>query len=300
MARPQKQTVDYFPHFANSGKTMFILESKFGNDGYAFWFKLLEILATTEGHYFRVENGIDWEFLLAKTKVSTETAVEILNTLANLEAIDKELWAEKIIWVQKFVDNLAEVYRKRKVSAPLRPTKDSFRDGNHASDDITDDINPQSIVEESKVDKSKVEESKEKENDSDTDPIDLQDAVSINQESYKQVIDYFLSKAFMMMASPKDIQIAEKLVKEIPLEIIYLGIDTAFQRHKPKHEKDKIRSLSYCEPVVYDVWTNSKTKTDGNIPSEKYNKNVQKGLELLKKAEEEENNDNGGKTVWDV
>ncbi len=160
MGRPQKQTVDYFPHYANSGKTMFILENKFGNNGYAFWFKLLEILAITEGHYFRVENSIDWEFLLAKTKVSDETATEILNTLAGLEAIDKELWNKKIIWVQNFVDNLSEVYRKRKISAPIKPFSEGFRDGNYTTSEVLDDINPQRREEESKVEKSKVKESK--------------------------------------------------------------------------------------------------------------------------------------------
>ena len=44
MARPRKQTVDYFPHYCKCGRTIFILENRFGNDGYAFWFKLLEIL----------------------------------------------------------------------------------------------------------------------------------------------------------------------------------------------------------------------------------------------------------------
>lgn len=161
MGRPQKQTVDYFPHYANSGKTMFILENKFGNNGYAFWFKLLEILAITEGHYFRVENSIDWEFLLAKTKVSDETATEILNTLAGLEAIDKELWNKKIIWVQNFVDNLSEVYRKRKISAPIKPFSEGFRDGNYTTSEVSGDINPQRREEESKVEKSKVKESKE-------------------------------------------------------------------------------------------------------------------------------------------
>ena len=36
MARPKKQTVDYFPHFVKGGRTIFILENKFGNDGYAY------------------------------------------------------------------------------------------------------------------------------------------------------------------------------------------------------------------------------------------------------------------------
>ena len=40
MARPIKAGVDYFPHDtdAASRKTIFTLESIFGNDGYAFWF----------------------------------------------------------------------------------------------------------------------------------------------------------------------------------------------------------------------------------------------------------------------
>ena len=46
MARPAKTSVDYFPHMAHSGKTIAILEARWGNDGYAFWFKLLELLGT--------------------------------------------------------------------------------------------------------------------------------------------------------------------------------------------------------------------------------------------------------------
>ena len=43
MSRPRKNIVDYFPHIARSGKTVFILEQEFGNDGYAALFKILEI-----------------------------------------------------------------------------------------------------------------------------------------------------------------------------------------------------------------------------------------------------------------
>lgn len=196
MGRPQKQTVEYFPHFANNGKTIFILESKFGNDGYAFWFKLLEILATTEGHCFRVENNIDWEFLLAKTKVSSETAIEILNTLANLEAIDHELWSNKIIWVQKFVDNLSEVYRKRKVSAPTKPNTDSFRDENPTNEGVNGDINPQSKVKESKVKESKVE--------------------SISEEKYLH------EKAIELCKYYEELKPMQSITKDIPTLIIFL------------------------------------------------------------------------------
>ena len=122
MARPVKNGVDYFSHDTASGKTIFTLESRFGNDGYAFWFKLLEILGAQEGLYYDCANPADWLFLVAKTKVTEETATEILNMLAALEAIDAELWQQKVIWCQKFVDRLSDVFKKRGAETPQKPS----------------------------------------------------------------------------------------------------------------------------------------------------------------------------------
>lgn len=122
MARPNKQTVEYFPHYTKSGKTLFIVESSYGNDGYAFWFKLLELLGGTNGMYYDCNNIPDMEFLLAKTHLSNETACNILNTLADLEAIDKELWYEgKIIWCQNLVDNVNDAFKRRTSEVPKKP-----------------------------------------------------------------------------------------------------------------------------------------------------------------------------------
>jgi hypothetical protein len=52
MARPSKQTVDYFPHYVHHGKTMFILEARWGNDGYAGIYKVMEILGDEPGQYY--------------------------------------------------------------------------------------------------------------------------------------------------------------------------------------------------------------------------------------------------------
>ncbi len=123
MSRPKKQTIDYFPHNCTHGKTMFILEQKYGNDGYAFWFKLLELLGNAEGHFLHLENGLDWEFLIAVTHLDKDKCKEILNLLADLNAIDKELWLEKsVIWIQKFVDNIKDAYRNRVVEIPQKPS----------------------------------------------------------------------------------------------------------------------------------------------------------------------------------
>ena len=158
MARPKKNKIDYFPHYVTSGKTLFIMEQKWGNDGYAFWFKLLEIIGDTEGHYFCTENDADWEFLIAKTNVDSETASEMLNTLAKLNAIDPELWSQRIIWSQNFINNIQDVYIKRRLSIPKKPNNESFWNENYTSTDISGAETPQSKVKESKVNKRREKE----------------------------------------------------------------------------------------------------------------------------------------------
>lgn len=155
MARQEKNTVDYFPHDVHSGKTMFIIETKYGNDGYACWFKLLELLGSTENHFIDCRNPETWEFMIAKMKLTGELANNILDTLANLNAIHKELWQLKIIWSENFINNIKDAYKRRnslcmqfddlckhlQVKCKHKPP----------SIDINADINPQSKLKESKV-----------------------------------------------------------------------------------------------------------------------------------------------------
>lgn len=123
MARPQKATVDYFPHDTQHGSTLFILESRWGNDGYAFWFKLLEALGNHEGHFIDCQKPAEWELLLAKTKVDAESATEILGMLARMDAIDSRLWLEcSVIASANFLARIADAYRKRKDSFPTIET----------------------------------------------------------------------------------------------------------------------------------------------------------------------------------
>lgn len=158
MARPKKQTVDYFPHISNHSSTMFVLEQRFGNNGYAFWFKLLELLATNEGHYYDCRNPAKWEFLQAKTNLSEEICNEILNLLVKLEAIDSELWQDKVIWSDNFIKGISDVYINRRVEIPVKP---SFYTQKPVLDDISTPDNPHIKVNETKVNKTKVNKYKE-------------------------------------------------------------------------------------------------------------------------------------------
>ena len=121
MARPIKQTVDYFPHLVNKGKTKLILQNEFGNDGYAFWYQLLELLCLTDNQVYDYNNSASWRLLLAETHVTEDNAIKILQLLADLGAIDAELHKNKIIWSQNLIENLELVYKRRATGTPEKP-----------------------------------------------------------------------------------------------------------------------------------------------------------------------------------
>ena len=125
MTRPRKQTVDWFPHSCTHGRTMFTLEREFGIVGYGFWFKLLEVLGNTEGHFIDAEEAATMKYLQAQTYTDEETCLKILNLLSTLDAIDSNLWEQKLIWSENFVSGLAALYRNRNKLLPVRP--DNYR-----------------------------------------------------------------------------------------------------------------------------------------------------------------------------
>ena len=168
MARPTKTSVDYFPHMTHSGKTIAILEARWGNDGYAFWFKLLELLGDSSDFSFNCSRSADWEYLLSKTRVAEPVASAILDKLAEVEAIDADCWAQKIVWSDNFFRNLEPVFEKRKGQKPQKPEfpqqkpaaadiSADFCDGNSAAAAIIPTETDK--VKESKLTKSKGEQS---------------------------------------------------------------------------------------------------------------------------------------------
>ena len=149
MARPKKQTVDYFPHSCKHGKTIFILQQRYQAKGYAFWFKLLEQLGGTDGHFLDLSKEDALEFLSAETWFSPTETLEVLDLLARIDAIDQKLWEKKIVWSDNFVKNIEGVYSKRTVPVPDKPVS-----GVRNRISVVD--NTQSKVKETRVEETKV------------------------------------------------------------------------------------------------------------------------------------------------
>ena len=160
MARKQKHCVDYFPHDCHLTKILRIVTKKFGNDGYAFYYRLRELLGRTDNYNYPLKEKIDWFDFLSEMDIEQEQALEIIELFLDVGELDKELWEEeKRLWSQNFVNSIASVYEKR--SGEL-PDKYSFRDGNPHSrvgNPYFRVGNTQSKEKEIKVQQTKVEES---------------------------------------------------------------------------------------------------------------------------------------------
>ena len=135
MARKKRKNVDYFPHLAHQKKPLRIINKKYGNDGYAFYFKLRELLAKTDYHNYDLSNDIDWQDFVSEMDIDEKKAVELIEFMVRLKELDEDMWKnEKRLWSENLNDDLQQVYNKRKSS----PHKYSFRDG---YDVLSADIN---------------------------------------------------------------------------------------------------------------------------------------------------------------
>lgn len=227
MARPNKATVEYFPHYVDHGKTLYNLEAIYGNDGYAFWFKILELLGKTENHYYDCNEIGEWRYLLSYTKFSEEKANEILKLLAELKAIDYEMWEYKIIFSEKFIDNLQQLYSRRGIT-PY--TKDTLKELLHTKTTLKEvnvNIYSQSKVKESKEKKSIVEY---KTTSSSTD-IDLQPILHYwNERSFLTDITAITDKRRKMLNAR---------IKEHGIDALYKAIDNVGKSAFLRGQNDK-------------------------------------------------------------
>jgi len=124
VGRPEKFTVDYFQHDCLPKETIKLLEINWKNDGYAFWYKLLETLGSSEGHYLNLNERGKMLLLSSKTFLNADQCTDILNTLSELEAINPDLWEKKIVWCQNFVKRISHLYGKRINGLPEPPDQE--------------------------------------------------------------------------------------------------------------------------------------------------------------------------------
>lgn len=218
MAREQRKDVDYFPHDCTHGRKMHIIETKYGNDGYATWFKLLEQLGKANNHYIDASDEMTLMFLTSVFKIDEEKTLSILNDLAKLGAIDKALFDEhKVIFSQKFADSIQDAYRNRKGKIfQYSDILDEIRQKNGQSYVRMTPTQPNLTEVIPKVNNSKVKESKEKETKEEYTPngvVDFPNQLPAHKIDFNKLLSFFNSNRGLLPEVKKMSDVRKKRIQ---------------------------------------------------------------------------------------
>jgi len=168
MARPLKNSCDYYPHDSGmrNHKKIKAIRQKFGITGYAIWVMLLELLTGSDGNEFE-DSELELELISGDFGVSVTEIREMLDYCYRLELL---FIKNGFVSSESLNERLAPVYQKRKITKTIsanqrrkngkfhsNTVEDIVSDTNNSEDDIVSGAEtPQIKVNKSKVNKSKV------------------------------------------------------------------------------------------------------------------------------------------------
>lgn len=157
MARPKKEGMDYFPHDTDAvnDEKVEALRMLYGNDGYAFYFILLERIYRTKNAELDVSDAETTQILSRKVGIQQELFDRILETALKRDCFDREAYEERGV--------LTSIGIKKRV-APVIEKRENMRRKYIPSNEgdsllVSDAETPQKL---DKVKESKEKESKEK------------------------------------------------------------------------------------------------------------------------------------------
>ena len=170
MARPAKRTCDYFSHFAGDSKDLYFIETRYGVEGYYFYYRLREFLCKCDDITYRIEYEADLEYLYRYFALDKAKVQEMLDACADNGIIDHNLWYNaKIIWQDDLAAILKDAWKGRKTPPPEKPIveiENKLRVSNPINpvsnyiNPVSDPINTQIKGNETKVDKNKTKQNK--------------------------------------------------------------------------------------------------------------------------------------------
>ena len=111
MARPQKDGMDYFPHDSDAvnDEKLEALRVLYGNDGYAFYFILLERIYRTAKFELDVSDAETTQILCRKVAVSEEKFNRILETALKRKCFDREAYEQRGVLTSSGIKKRASV-----------------------------------------------------------------------------------------------------------------------------------------------------------------------------------------------
>ena len=119
--------IDSFPHYIDAYQrpSMQMLMNEFGETAYIKWFALLEAL----GQKFNDSGDLHFNFsdreelsrAAAYIKLPPDELIKMMDFCAEVKMIDRDLWIDKIVWIQTHRDNLQKLHSRKRIDFPLKP-----------------------------------------------------------------------------------------------------------------------------------------------------------------------------------
>ena len=116
MSRPRKIGMDYFPHDTDAvnDEKIEVMRNLYGNDGYAFYFILLERIYRTESGELDLSNHAIRLALIKKLMVDEEKFEAMLQTAFDVDLFDRKTYEErKVLTSNGIKKRVEEVLRMR-------------------------------------------------------------------------------------------------------------------------------------------------------------------------------------------
>ena len=115
MARPERHDADYFPFYAKDGRTLFILEERYGCKGTGFFTNVMRFLTLQPDHHFCIADESDRIYFYSKCKCDEVSAEDMLDIMLKTGKLDRPLYQQAMVVAsQDHLDSLSDAYRNRR------------------------------------------------------------------------------------------------------------------------------------------------------------------------------------------
>jgi hypothetical protein len=181
MARPKKEGLEYFPHDTDSvnDEKVEALRMLYGNDGYAFYFILLERIYRTKHAELDVSDAETIQILSRKVGVTTQEFDSMLKTALKRDCFDAKEYEVRGVLTSNGI-------KKRVI--PVMEKRENMR-SKYASDKKNDSLQVSDAETPQKRDK--VKESKVKESKVKVPKTKYTDFVSMTSEEHEKLVSQF-------------------------------------------------------------------------------------------------------------
>jgi hypothetical protein len=152
MARPKKEGMDYFPHDTDAvnDEKIEALRLLYGNDGYAFYFILLERIYRTKEFELDVSDAETIQILSRKVGINEEKFLQILETSLRRGCFDRQSYEERKVLTSEGIKKRASVVVEKRVKMRDKYQQDKELVSDAETTQETEEETPQSKEKKSK------------------------------------------------------------------------------------------------------------------------------------------------------